>query len=109
LEVGEGQEKTASGEAGFEAARECIFAICYRKAVSSSTRALIAHLFWATTGIHFEEQGGKVRRRESLKWVLRVRAMEKATLHICRGLPPRRICYLEGTQQSPQIYCGLVS
>lgn len=31
LEVGEGQEKTASGEAGFEAAGECIFAIGYRR------------------------------------------------------------------------------
>jgi hypothetical protein len=31
LEVGEGQEKTASSKAGFEAVGECIFAICYRR------------------------------------------------------------------------------
>jgi hypothetical protein len=31
LEVGEGQEKTASGKAGFESVGECIFAICYRR------------------------------------------------------------------------------
>lgn len=84
---------TASGEAGFEADGECIFAICCYRVGFKFHKDIDSASPCAT------KSREKVRRRKLLKWVLRVRATEKATLHICRGLPPRKV----GDLYSPSV------
>jgi hypothetical protein len=91
LEVGEGQEKTASGEAGLEAAGSVSSRSVAAGRVSSSTRAPIARPFWATTGTCFEEQG----KGSGEEGVVEVGVEseddgEGDFAHISR-LPPRRV------------------